>query len=458
MKNFKPSKFMLSTSHYDKEKADHSVNFIEQLRHTKGKWAGSKFKLLPWQETIVRDIFGVIKENGCRQFNTAFVTTPKKAGKSELAAAIALYMLCADGEQAAEVYGCANDRQQSCIVFNVARDMVLRCPALLKRVKILESQKKIVYLPTRSIYQALSSDVATKFGLNVSCCVFDELLGQPDRKLFDTMTKGSGAARTQSLNFVITTAGSDIHSICYEVYSKAKDILKGRKTDPSFYPAIFGASKDADWTNPKTWRKAHPSLGVTVTEDFLRQMCESAKQNPTEENQYRQFFLNQWCKQSIRWMPMDKWDACHFIVNEKELEGRVCYGGLDLSSTTDITAFVLVFPPTDADDKYSVLPYFWIPEENINLRVRRDHVPYDIWQKQGFLLTTEGNVVHYGFIEELGGKYNRPVRKFYRLQSKSTTAYEDTSREILMQSHFLSDAFFDNLRSVKFTDRSIVNL
>jgi len=239
------------------------------------------------------------------------------------------------------------------------------------------------------------------------------------------MTKGSGAARTQGLNFIITTAGSDTNSICYEVYSKAKDILKGRKTDPSFYPAIFGASKDDDWTNPKTWRKANPSLGITVSEENLALACESAKQNPTEENQYRQFFLNQWVKQSIRWMPLQKWDACAFPVDEMELEGRMCYGGLDLSLTIDITAFVLVFPPTDEDDKYYILPYFWIPEERMEERVKKDGVPYEVWHKQGILEATEGSVIHYGFIEnfieELGKKYNIREIAFDRWQSIQMT-------------------------------------
>lgn len=127
---------------------------------------------------------------------------------------------------------------------------------------------------------------------------------------------------------------------------------------------------------------------------------DSAKQNPGEENSFRQLRLNQWVKQSVRWMPMDKWDACNFKIDEDELEGRICYGGLDLSSTTDITAFVLVFPPLDEEDKYIILPYFWVPEDTLDLRVRRDHVPYDLWERKGYLQTTEGNVVHYGFIEK----------------------------------------------------------
>jgi len=157
-------------------------------------------------------------------------------------------------------------------------------------------------------------------------------------------------------------------------------------------------------------KKPNPSLASPVGMKKVRAALEPARQNPSEENSFRQLRLNQWVKQAVRWMPMDKWDKCAFPVDEKALEGRVCYGGLDLSSSTDITAFVLVFPPEDEDDKYAILPFFWIPEDNIELRVKRDHVYYDLWERQGFLQTTEGNVVHYGFIEafieQLGTKYN----------------------------------------------------
>lgn len=407
---YKPSPFKQKTSKYNKDLADYAVNFIECLSHTKGTWAGKPFKLLPWQEQIIRDLFGIVKKDGYRQFNTAYIEIPKKMGKSELAAAVALLLCCGDFEERAEVYGCAADRQQASIVFEVAADMVRMCPALNKRVKILASQKRIVYLPTNSFYQVLSAEAYSKHGFNIHGVVFDELHTQPNRKLFDVMTKGSGDARTQPLYFLITTAGTDTNSICYETHQKAKDILEGRKVDPTFYPVIYGADESDDWTDPLTWKKANPSLGVTVPIEKVKMACESAKQNPGEENAFRQLRLNQWVKQAVRWMPMEKWDACSFVVNEEELEGRVCYGGLDLSSTTDLTAFVLVFPPVDEDDKYVILPYFWLPEDTISLRVRRDHVPYDIWERQEKIDTTEGNVVHYAhiekFIERLGEKFN----------------------------------------------------
>ena len=399
-----------ATPYFDKDKAAYATAFINQLKHTKGEWYGQSFELIDWQEQIISDIFGWIKPNGFRQYNTAYIEIPKKQGKSELAAAVALLLTCGDFEFGGEIYGCASDRQQASIVFDVAVQMVEQCPALKARIKPILSQKRLVYKPLNSFYQVLSAEAYTKHGLNVHGVVFDELHSQPNRNLFDVMTHGAGDARKQPLNFIITTAGTDRHSICWEVHQKAEDIIKGRKVDPTFYPVIYGASDDDDWTSERIWRKANPSLDITVDVEKLKVACESAKQNPAEENLFRQLRLNQWVKQSVRWMPMEKWDKCAFTVNQEELAGRECYGGLDLSSTTDITAFVLVFPPIDEDDKYHILPFFWIPEENIELRVRKDHVPYDTWEKQGFIKTTNGNVVHYGFIEsfieELGTKYN----------------------------------------------------
>ena len=397
---------------FDERKARRVTGFIECLRHTKGEFHGKPFKLLPWQEKIIRDVFGTVRDDDptMRQYTTAYIEIPKKQGKSELGAAIALNMLANDDEWKAEVYSCASDRQQAAIVVDVAVDMVKQSPALSKRIKIIPSMKRMVYQPTGSIYQVLSSEVATKHGLNVSACIFDELHTQPTRALYDVMTQGSGDARRQPLWFFLTTAGTDRNSICWEVHQKALDVLEGRKVDPRFYPVIFGLPDDADWTSEANWYKANPSLGHTITIDKVRDAFHKAQETPADENQFRQLRLNQWVKQSVRWMPMDKWDECGGVVDPYQLEGRACYAGLDLSSTSDLTALVLVFPPSEEDEPYMVMPFFWLPEETLALRVRRDHVPYDQWAKRGFIHTTEGNVVHYGYIEQficqLGERYN----------------------------------------------------
>lgn len=329
---------------------------------------------------------------------------------SELGAALALNMLVNDDEWKAEVYSCASDRQQAGIVFDVAVDMVQQNPTLRKLIKLIPSTKRMVYQPTGSIYQVLSSEVATKHGLNVSACIFDELHTQPTRALYDVMTQGSGDARKQPLWFFLTTAGTDRNSVCWEVHQKALDILEGRKRDPRFYPIVYGLPDDADWKDERNWYKCNPSLGHTITIDKVRDAFAKAMETPADENMFRQLRLNQWVKQSVRWMPMEKWDECGGVIDAYALEGRSCYAGLDLSSTSDLTTLVLVFPPSEEGEPYQVLPFFWLPEETLQLRVRRDHVMYDVWQKQSFIQTTEGNVVHYGFIEQfiiqLGERYN----------------------------------------------------
>ncbi|HAK23151.1 MAG TPA: terminase [Desulfovibrio sp.] len=397
---------MLPTSHYDESKADRAVKFIESLSHTKGKWAGKPFWLFPWQEQVVRDIFGIVEENGKRQFRTAFVEIGKKNGKSELAAAVALYMLYADGEPSAEVYGAAADRQQASIVFDVAKQMVEMTPALLKRSKVMAATKRIVNYQNAGFYQVLSAEVGTKHGLNVSGLVFDEIHAQPNRKLYDVLTKGSGDAREQPLYFLITTAGTDKESICYELHQKAKDILEGRKVDPTFYPVVYGLSDDDDWHDEANWYKANPSLGQTITIERVRDMYRDALDNPAEENVFKQLRLNMWVSSLTRFIPEHIFNLGNDPIDMAALEGRDCYGGLDLSSTGDITALVLMFPPRDETERYICLPYFWIPEDTIPIRVRRASVPYDVWQQKGFLMATEGNVVHYGFIEQFINELN----------------------------------------------------
>lgn len=407
---YTPTPFMLDTSHYDKSKADRAVAFIQNLCHTKGKWAGKKFLLLPWQEQIVRDLFGIVKEDGKRQFLTAYVEIPKKQGKSELAAAIALYLLYADNEPSAEVYGAACDRSQASIVYDVAKQMVQMSPALMKRSKITAASKRIVNYSNAGFYQVLSAETGTKHGLNVSGLVFDEIHAQPNRKLYDVLTKGSGDAREQPLFFIITTAGNDKNSICYELHTKALDIQAGRKKDVSFYPVVYGLTEQDDWNDEANWYKANPSLGQTISIDRVREAYKNALENPAEENVFKQLRLNMWTSATVCWIPDHIYDRGNLSIDLESLNGRECYGGLDLSSTSDITALVLVFPPRTEDEKYIVLPFFWLPKETLDLRSRRDHVLYDVWELQGYIQTTEGNVIHYGFIEkfieELGEKYH----------------------------------------------------
>ena len=242
--------------------------------------------------------------------------------------------------------------------------------------------------------------------------MFDEIHAQPNRHLYDVLTKGSGDAREQPLFFIITTAGTDKNSICYELHTKALDILNGRKKDTSFYPIVYGLSDEEDWNDESNWLKANPSLGHTIGLDRVREAYKQSLDNPAEENVFKQLRLNMWTNSTVAWIPEHVYNKGDAPINFESLKGRECYAGLDLSSTSDITAFVLVFPPRNELDNYIILPYFWLPKDTLELRCRRDHVLYDVWERKGYLKTTEGNVVHYGFIE----KFIEELSKLYNIK------------------------------------------
>jgi phage terminase large subunit-like protein len=412
--------------YFDQAKADRVLTFFRQLKHTKGKWRGVPFTLLDWQITALSDVFGTMRDNGYRQYNTAYLEICKKQGKSELGAGIALYCLTSDDEWSAEVYGCAADRQQASIVFDVAVDMVDQNPTLKKHIKLVLSQKRMVYLPTRSFYQVLSADAYSKHGFNVHACVFDELHAQPNRGLFDVMTEGSGDARTQPLFFLITTAGDDPDraSIGWEVHKMAVDVLTGVKADPTFYAMIYGLDREnkriwtgrqyetvnenweddevwrKTWTDPKIWEKVNPSIGHTVAWEKVEDQYTRAQGNIAKEKNFRWLRLNCWERiKTSGWLGLDFWDLCKGKIDEKQLYGRPCYGGLDLSSKIDMTAFVMLFPPDDINKKWIVLPRFWVPEDKVQERFETDKVPYPEWVQKGYLKTTPGNVIDYDFIE-----------------------------------------------------------
>ena len=399
LNDYEPCRFMAEGSYYDEELADFAVNFIEMLPHTQGEWDGKRFWLLPWQEKIIRDIFGTIRSDGTRQFRTAYVEIPKKQGKSELAAAIALYLLYADGENSPIVFSAAADRDQAGIVFKVASRMVDMTPGLKKRSKVQESTKRIVSYPNNGYYSVASSDVGGKHGFSISGLVFDEIHNQPNRELWDVLTKGSGDARRQPLHVAITTAGTNRESICYELHTKAIDILVGRREDPSFYPVVYSLSTEDDWTNEENWYKCNPSLGYTVKIDAMRTAFLDAKENPAEEAVFRTLRLCQWVGSSVAWIPDHILKLGRKPFDKQSLVGRKCYGGLDLSSSDDITAFVLVFPPLEENGEYIVLPFFWVPEDTIPLRVKRTSFPYDNWTAWGYMESTPGNIIDYAYIQ-----------------------------------------------------------
>jgi len=385
------------------ERAKQAIDFINCLKHTKGIWHGVDFEILPWEQEIIENTFGTLKKDGYRKFNTVYTEVPKKNGKTELGAAVALKLFCADDEWAAEVYGCASDRAQASLVFDVAVDMVDQNPELRKLVKPVLSQKRMIYLPMKSFYQVCSSEAYNKHGLNAHGVIFDELHAQPNRDLWDVMTKGSGDARMQPLIFVMTTAGDDPDetSIGYEVHQKAVGILNGTLKIPNMYAKIYGVADDADWEDENEWLKANPSIGHHLRIETFRNAYLEAKANPADERSFRQLRLNQWVKnKASSWVGVDVWDDNTGAILLDKLKGRKCYGGLDLSSKLDLTAFALVFPPDDQKGKYDILMNYWIPEEGMNERTKKDNVPYKTWVDQGLITTTPGNVIDYRFIQK----------------------------------------------------------
>lgn len=376
--------------------AKKAVDFIQRLKHTKGEWAGRKFILEQWQrEQIIEPLFGTITHEGYRQYRTCYIELPRKNGKSELAAGVALKLLMADQEPGAEIYSAAADRDQASLVFNVAARMVRQDPVLTRRCKVVDSTRRIVVPSTGNVYRAISADVKTKHGYDAHGIIFDELHAQPNRDLWDVLTTSTGSRR-QPLIFAITTAGYDRSSICWEQHQYAQAILEGQYEDPSFLPVIYAAGEKDDWTDEKTWFSCNPALGVFRSIDEMRNLFRKAQRMPGMENTFKRLYLNLWTEQATRWLPMEEWDSCDKgPIDEKSLIGRPCFGALDLAASQDLVAFVMAFPPLEKGGDILFVPRFWIPEESMRERSKKDRVPYDIWVRSGLIKATPGNVVQY---------------------------------------------------------------
>lgn len=385
---------------FDPEIAERALSFIPDcLRHVKGAKGGQSIELEPWENSIIANLFGWMRPDGMRRYREAFIYVPRKNGKTTLAAIVVLLLFFLDREPGSEIYCAAADREQASLVFAQAKGMVLQEPELARRCQVY--QKAIVRSEVSASFKTISADANTKHGYNAHGVVIDELHAQKNRELVDVLMTSTGA-RSQPLVVHITTADFRRPSICNEKYATACKVRDQKIDKPSFLPVIYETKFDEDWRDERVWRKANPNLGVSFQIDYLRDKCQDAIEIPAFENTFRRLHLNQQTEQDERAIQMEQWDKCAGPpILDAALEGRPCFGGLDMASTTDVTAFVLLFPPEDTDDKsepWIILPKFWIPGVNAILRDRRDSVPYTAWIRDGWITAHDGNRTDYDAI------------------------------------------------------------
>lgn len=321
-------------------------------------------------------------------------------------------------------------RDQAKIVWDEAANMVKRSPALAKRIKVYPGKANMHILESRAKFEPLGADADTLDGLNIHGAIIDELHAHKTRAVWDVLETATGARR-QPLVFTITTAGTDQASVCYEIHDYAVQLLKGTISDDSFFAYIATIDEGDDWTDPKVWEKANPNLGVSVKIDDLKRKCEKAKKIPAAQNAFLRYHLNVWTQQVDRWIDLSLWDEQGKIIVEEELRGRVCYGGLDLSSVSDITAWVLVFPHEDDPETVDVLARFWVPEARLHDDQNRYRDQYRVWAQQGYLQVTPGDAIDYGFI------------KAQILKDAQTFRLVDLNIDRLFQAHQLAVELMD---------------
>jgi phage terminase large subunit-like protein len=383
---------------WDGEAAARAVDFFPAvLTHpddSPSTKTADPFHLQPWQADYVATLFGWRRPDGSRRYTESLGAVPRKNGKTALAAGLALYGLAAEGKQGAQIYSAAMDRDQASAIYRTASRMVMQNPHLSRRLNCIDSTKRITYRQSGSFYSALSGDANTGHSKKPYFVLFDELHTQKNRGLYDNLQTGMGST-TNRLFVSITTAGWDRESICFKVWQHARAVRDNHGAEfPYFLPLLYELGEKDDWNDERTWEKCNPNLGVSISRDFLREEYAKAKQSPSNENVFRNLYLNQWVEQAIRWLPMDAWDECGGEL--PDLSGEPCWGGLDMSSTTDVTAFCLVFRLPD--DAFAVLPHFFIPEDTARLKETSDRVPYRQWAQQGFVTLTPGNQVDHSFV------------------------------------------------------------
>ena len=383
---------------FDWPRAEKVCRFFRVLRHYKGsEFAGKPIDLLPFQVFLTGSLFGWVRvDDGLRRYRNAFIELPRGNGKSTWLGGIGVWLAFFDKEPGADVFSIATKRDQSRIIFESARQMVLRSPAI-KRRGVTVQRHALYAEESASKLIALGSDVDTLDGLRPHGVLADEIHKLASPELIEVMESGMGT-RTQPLLVEITTAGVEDESVYGQHYSLSTNVLEGTIDLPEWFAFIAAADTDDDWQHEATWRRANPAYGTVVQPDFLDKECRKAQANPQEQAKFRRLYLGQKIGVEERYIPKDAWDACARVVSDDELRGRPCLMGLDISSRIDLTALVVLW--TLPDDVYYLRPFFWMPSENVQARQRRDRVPYATWVQEDHLELTPGSVVSQPYIRK----------------------------------------------------------
>lgn len=384
--------------YFDRQAAQHVIDFFGFLKHSKGEWAGQPFELSPWQQFILWCLFGWKRDDGRRRFRTAYIEVPRKNGKTTLIAGIGLYLMVADGEPGAEIYSAATKREQAKLSWGEAVRMVKASPALSRMIKHWKASDNLSIEATASKFMPLGADADTMDGLNVHGALIDELHAHKTRAVVDVLETATGARR-QPLQLEITTAGYDRDSVCWEHHEYSRQVLEGMVQDDSWFAYVATIDEADRWDDPAVWAKANPNYGVSVKPDDLQRKADKAKRMPAAQNAFMRLHLDIWTQQSDRWIDLDLWDENAGQVDEDELKGRRCFGGLDLSNVSDLTAWAMVFPRDDDPEALDILARFWCPEAKLTDDQNPYADQYQVWQRQGLLVATPGNAVDYQYIK-----------------------------------------------------------
>lgn len=388
--------------YFDREAAERKIHMTSLLKHSKGQWAGEFFRPEPWQQFIDWNVFGWKRADGTRRFRTQYEEVARKNGKSTRGATTGIYLAFFDGEPGAEVYSAATKRDQSRIVHAEAIRMVQKNRVLRKHIKIYKDNLHME--ATASKYQPLGADSDSTDGLNVSGVIADEVHAWKSREMWDILETATGSRR-QPLFVAITTAGMDRQSVCYEKHEYTCKILEGFKdssfVDDTWFGIIYTIDETDDWRDEACWIKANPNLGVSKKMDDMRMKAARAAKMPAAQNNFLRRELNVWVQGETKWMNMDAWRNCGGKIPAlrlpEHLKGRSAFGGLDLGSTSDLCAFVLVFPAEDGC--LDVIARFWLPEDAVEPRTQ-EGTHYDEWVRDGYIEKTDGNNIDYDYIFE----------------------------------------------------------